>query len=93
MTEDETLMRTAIFGQEVELFLKSHIGDFLVKHAQAEADIAAHKLKRVLPWRRRRIQELQNAIRVAEWFQIWLGEAVAQGQQATEILEENASGN
>ena len=92
MTEDEQLMQVAIFGREAELFLQSPIGDFLVKHAQAEADIAAHKLKSVAPWRRIRIQELQNDIRVAEWFQVWLGEAVAQGRQATEILEENADG-
>ena len=90
--DDEELMRAAIFGKEAELFLGSPIGDFLVRHAQTEASVAAHKLKQVLPWRRRRIQELQNQIRVAEWFQVWLGEAVAQGRQATEILEETQNG-
>lgn len=90
--DDEELMRAAIFGKEAELFLESPMGDFLLNHARAEADIAAHKLKSVAPWRRKRITELQNQIKVAEWFQVWLGEAVAEGRQATEILEETAHG-
>jgi hypothetical protein len=93
MTDDEDMMRAAIFGKEAELFLESPSGAFLLKYAQAEVDVATHNLKRTAPWRRRRIQELQNAIQVAEWFQVWLGEAVAQGRQATEILEGSIDGN
>lgn len=88
MNEKDELMEEAILGRQVELFLQSEIGSYLIKHSEEEIARATEKLKHVASWRRRRIQELQNQIQVAEWFQVWLGEAVAAGQNAINILEE-----
>ena len=89
---DDAIVEQAVFGREIELWLQSPIGDYLMKRAEHEIDAALQQLKRVHPWRRRRITELQNQVRVAEWFQVWLGDAIQAGRQATEILEEEQNG-
>lgn len=82
-------IETAVFGKQVENFLASELGRHLVKRAEVEADVAIDALKKVYPWRRRKIQELQNRIWVAERFQQWLADAVMDGMQATQLLEED----
>lgn len=86
MSED--LQRNAIFGQEVQDFLLSPIGRYLAGRAQEEAEEALQLLRRVAPWRTRRVRQLQNQVQVAEWFQQWLGNAVADGLNAQQILED-----
>jgi hypothetical protein len=81
----------ASFGREVELFLQSDIGDFLVKRSEAEIAEAVQLLKAVSPFRRRRIAELQARIQVAERFQLWLADAIASGHNALSQLEEEAA--
>lgn len=87
----DPLVEWATFGKEVELFMRSPIGDFLLKRSEEEIQEAVGELKRVAPWRRRRIQQLQTQIHVAERFQLWLADAIAAGRQAiTQLEEENA---
>lgn len=89
----DPMLQQAAFGRQVELFLQSDIGDFLLKRSEEEIAEAVLKLKTVNPWRRRKIQELQNAIKIAEKFQFWLADAIAAGNQAHELLmEEQADG-
>lgn len=89
----DPLVEWATFGREVQLFLQSPIGDFLLKRSEEEISEAVLELKKVHSWRRRRIQELQNTIKVAEKFQFWLADAIAAGNQAEEqLLEEHADG-
>jgi hypothetical protein len=83
---DPTL-EIAIFGRQVEDFLKSDVGDYLINRAKDEAEEAMDLLKNTHPWRKRRIQQLQNQIKVAESIKGWLGGAVAAGIQATRVLE------
>lgn len=80
-------VRTAVFGKQVQDFLTGDIGDYLLKQSQEKAEEAIEELKTVWPWRRRRIQHLQNEIRIAEDFQNWLGHAVASGLQAMKRIE------
>jgi hypothetical protein len=91
VSENDPLVRHASFGREVELFLQSDIGDFLLKRAEEEIADAVTALKTVAPWRRRRIQQLQNTIAVAERFQLWLADAVADGHTAMQTLEEESA--
>ena len=84
---NDPLVRTAVFGRQVEDFFESDIGKFLVEKSDLQRDMAIDALKRVAPWRRRRIQQLQNQIAVAEWFQQWLADAVMDGQQAMRVIE------
>lgn len=84
---ENPFVRTAVFGKQVEEFLKTDIGKYLVSRAEEEVEIAARQLKRVAPWRTTKIRALQNQILTAERFQMWLGNAVADGHQALNLLE------
>lgn len=83
------IVETAVFGKQVEYFLNSQIGQYLLNHARQQSGEASDKLKRVSPWRRRRIQELQNTIACWEAFENLLVGAVQDGEQATRLLEES----
>lgn len=89
LSQEDPLVQFAAFGREVEIFLRSDIGDFLVKRSEEEIAEAVLALKTVHPWRRRRIQALQNKIAVAEKFQLWLADAIADGHTAMQQLEED----
>lgn len=78
----------ATFGKEVENFVTSTIGDYLLKRSEREITVALSHLKTVSPWRRRRIMDLQNQIKVAEMFQLWLADSIAEGHDALEQLQE-----
>ena len=89
------LLETAVFGKQVENFLEGDIGKYLVKRAEEQAEESIEKLKHVNPWSifaRRKVQELQNKIWVAESIQQWLADAVIDGLQATNLLEEESNG-
>lgn len=80
-------VRVAVLGKLVEDFLKSDIGDYLIKQSDYKVNHAVKELKSVSPWRRNRIKHLQNEIRIGEDFQNWLAEAYAAGKQAMNNLE------
>lgn len=88
MSENAELYAEAMLGQDVESFLASDIGRYLIGRADQESAEAVNKLKTCFPWRRRRITELQNQIWRAESFQSWLGELIIRGRQATSQLEQ-----
>lgn len=83
------LMETAGFGIEVEAFLNSPIGRYLVRRAHQEVDEAVEGLKKADPTDVRRITELQNLIHRAESFDSWLAEAVQEGWAAEQALRES----
>lgn len=89
---EDPLVESAVFGREVENFLNTAIGKYLVERAENQAEAANEQLKRVYSWRSRKIQELQNKIWVAESFQQWLADAIMDGHQALNILEGNDNG-
>ena len=84
---------TASFGREVELFLASPIGDFLLKKAAAlEEDATAKLIAQAHILDRDGIRDLQTDIYRGVSFQKWLGEAILEGQAALELLKEDAHG-
>lgn len=86
-------VRIAVFGQVVQDFLKSDVGDFLLRKAQEEANDAMDLLKKAPPEDALSIRELQNRIWRAESIMNWLGEAIETGLQAKEQLEEENHGS
>ena len=87
MSERESpLFEAAIFGKEVQLFLGTTTGKYLVKRAEEEAAQATAALKTVFPLRWRRVMDLQNRIYRAESIQKWLGEAIMDGVHAEKII-------
>jgi len=82
-------VQNAVFGRQVELFLETDIGQYLVRYADAEVNRASEALKYVDPEDPKAIRELQFKVRVAESVIGWLGEAIQNGAQSRVALEEN----
>lgn len=85
-TPEENLAE-AVLGRDAEEFVKSELGQTLIGMARQEAAEATEKLASVLPWRARRIRELQNEIWRARMFETWLAELIERGRQAKFQLE------
>lgn len=88
---NDTLIAEAMLGQDAAEFMRTDLGRYLLGRAEQEAHEAADKLKRVSPWRRRRIAELQAEIWRAESFRDWLLELVRLGESAEHALEQNGA--
>ena len=84
---DQELLAEAMIGKDAEDFIESDIGRYIIGCAEQEAKEAMDQLKTVWPWRRRKIQELQNKIYRAESIQSWLAELVVTGKQALQQLD------
>ena len=87
---EDPVVRTATLGKQVEDFLNTDIGKYLIGRAEEESQQALDKLKVVSPWRRTRIRDLQAQVWRAESFQQWLGNAIVEGQHALEMLQDEA---
>lgn len=81
------LYAQAVMGKQAEEFIASDIGQYLIGCAEQEIAQAHDQLKRVAPWRTRRIRDLQNEIWRAESFQSWLAELVISGKQSLQAIE------
>lgn len=80
------LLKQIDFGFEVQAFLTSDIGAYLVSRAETEIDEAVEALKRCDPEDSKAIRALQYKVAVAESVQYWLGEAITSGVNAQEEL-------
>ena len=77
------------FGFQVEAFLQSQIGEYLIGRAEAEITEAVEELKRVDPNSGDDVRRIQNVIHRAESFQFWLAEAIQSGINAQrELIEQ-----
>lgn len=83
----QALYAEAMLGKDAEEFLGSDLGRYMLGRAQQDEQEALELLAKVSPWRRRRITELQNRIRLAQNFKGWLIELVQVGKQAMDQLE------
>lgn len=84
---NDPTVRSAVFGQEVQDFLHSPIGDFLLKRAETQLETAIGALKVCDPENGSAIMKLQQRIRLLEEFESWLGDAVVEGLTAIQIIE------
>lgn len=90
---DDPKVRWATFGRQVEYFLQSDIGSYLVKRAKQESDEAVEELKKVDSFDGAKVAACQLKARVADAVIVWLGDAIAAGESATEQLkQENFDG-
>jgi hypothetical protein len=90
---DEPLVRTAVFGKQVEDFLTSDIGDYLLQKAKHdERDAIEDLIVAVGLLDERQIREIRARIYWARNFVQWLGEAVDMGHQSLEMLKEEDNG-
>lgn len=86
---EDPKVRWAMFGKQVELFLQGDIGSYLVKRAKQEGDEAVEELKKVDAFDGNAVAAIQLKARVADAVIVWLGDAIAAGESATEQLKED----
>lgn len=84
---DDPQVRTAVFGREVEDFLSSPIGDYLIKRAEKALAVSIEQLKTADVDTTHTIIRLQERIRLLENFEGWLGAAVEDGHMAIKALD------
>lgn len=88
-TENPNPLEQAIsLGFQVEAFLQSDIGRYLVQRADEEIEAAVEELKLVAPEDATTIRALQGKIHVAESVQFWLAEAIQDGVNSMQELSE-----
>ena len=91
--EIRELTTTIDFGFQVEAFIKSPIGTFLIARAEGEIEDALEGLKKVSPNDPAAIVDLQNRVYRAESIQYWLAEAIQTGMNAQREFIERERGD
>lgn len=84
--QGKELHRAIDFGFQVEAFLASNIGQYLIKRAEEKVTEATESLKRVCPDNPTQIRALQHNIQVGEDIQYWLADAIRAGYAAQDEL-------
>lgn len=82
-----TLYAEAMLGKDAEEWLNTDLGRYVMARIEEEEREAFEALAKTIPWRRRKIQELQNRIWRAQQFKGYLAELIVTGQQALSQLE------
>lgn len=89
--DQRELYRHVDFGMEVQAFLGSRIGQFLIDRSEADAAEAVEGLKEVNPFDGEAVRLLQAKVWRAESFQVWLAEAIQGGLDSQRQLMEQES--
>lgn len=91
LNPEDPAVRAAVLGKQIEEFINNDIGRYLTKRSDEEVQECLHKLKNINPLTpegARAIAGLQFQIRVAERVIHWLAEAIHEGHQAMNVLED-----
>src|SRR5258708_1065288 len=86
-SDNRLLVAEGMLGQDAVEFAKSDLGRYLIGRANLDVMEGTDALKTTFPWRKRRIQQLQNAIWRAEHFKQWLLQAINAGRTALSELD------
>lgn len=88
-----TLVAEVDLGLQAKDFVHSELGRHLVGCLHQETILAQEELERVWPWRKRRIQDLQNRIWRAKFMLSWLRDLILSGKSADGALQEVNNGD
>lgn len=87
-TAQSPLLKQIDLGFQVEAFLQSDIGRYLIERAEGEVEEAVEKLKQCEPDNPTQIRAIQHTIHVAESIQYWLADAIQAGLNAQQELHD-----
>ena len=86
--ESRSLWAEAKLGIDAQDFFASELGRYMVGCAKQDLEDAHRKLASTLPFRWRRIQALQNEIKVANMFLLYMRDLIIRGKAAERTLED-----
>ena len=84
--EEETLFAIAAMGEEAHRFFHSDLGRYVTGAAKQDIQEIQEKLLTISPWRKRKIQHLQNQAKAAQLAISWLAEVITNGDDAHQQL-------
>jgi hypothetical protein len=88
LTEDATrLVETAVFGKQIEDFMGSAIGKYLMERIDAEIAEGLRELKDVNAFDPNAVRAAQNKVWRGEQLQGWLLQAMEAGLTAIQVLD------
>ena len=87
---DPVLVQRAVFGKQVEAFLNTDIGRYMVNRALDQKKDAQDLFTKVDCHNPVEVQKVQSAILVADAIVDWLQDAVADGIQALNLIEDRS---
>lgn len=87
--ERREIMNAIDFGIEVEAFIRSKVGQYLIKRAEQDIDDALEAMKEVDPDNANAVRALQGQIKRAESVQYWMAEAIQEGVNNERLLLES----
>jgi len=87
-SESEILLDVAVLGEQVDQFLKSDIGKYLIDQAESEYEAGIESLKNCDPYDPKAINAALAVVKRAESIKSWLMQAVSAGLKARMILED-----
>lgn len=88
MTELGQLYNVAVLGEQVDSFIRSDVGQYVVAHIENEIEQCLQKLRVVNPNDPEAVRQAQSDIRRAESMKDWLTSAIIAGIKAKDVLEE-----
>jgi hypothetical protein len=88
---EEPTVAIAVFGQQVQDFLQSDIGDYLLKKAAQQEEAAVEAVLQCVLKGTPPPEAVVMQLAHARKFQEWLGQAVENGLQALALMKEDAN--
>jgi hypothetical protein len=92
-SDNEMLVRRALFGKQVEQFLSSEVGRYMVARAEDQKSDALAAFKSCDVEDVQNVRALQNKVKLAESIVQWMAEAVSDGLAALNIIENRSEEN
>lgn len=86
--DSEMIIRRAVFGQEVEQFMNSSVGQYMQSRAKDLEASALRSLRACDPENAGLVRRHQSEAKLAEMVTQWLEDAVIDGLQALQILDD-----
>ena len=86
--QNRKLFADVDFGMEIQTFLQSSVGKYLLKRAEADREDGVAKLLEIDPSNMAKILMLQSQVKRADSIQHWMAEAIQQGIYAQQQLME-----
>jgi hypothetical protein len=87
LNPDDPLVRTAVFGEQVQEFLRGDIGSYLIERIERKVQEIEHQLHTCDFATVQDFKLHQARLAMYEGLQAWLGDAVAEGIRATQTLD------
>jgi len=84
------LFERAAFGKQVDAFMGSDVGKYVMERAQQQRKDAIAEFAQVDATDTSAVQAIQNKLKVAEMVVQWLRDAVMDGLKAFQILEDRS---